>query len=318
MLFNLKKYLLSILFILINVTVVFSKPTDSNGSSHNDDISRLLTGKPYLSNSGNHKLIVFLVGLGNIVYLTVDSTHNSDGESTYVVNEAVKYLTDKQKELKIDKIPNAKEFLTPGGPTHGEYTHLGWDHQYAPDTLKKWLIRKEILRDFLGKHFNFGLNDNSDIIKPSKRDSLAALIYYVHILGDHEYDSITTNRTRLPIKSLNEQDNLKFDIITRWENNKNGTPTTAILPELKKHLKILFEDQKGSSTYYSKLLKDLDENPFLPYNQDNAKNKTECLQFIQGNQQATANYILVALFNNVPYLLKNANFAKAFYKEMQK
>jgi len=316
MLLNSKKNLFLLFFAFINVMLVFSKPFDL----HNDDLSRLLTGKPFYSNSGNHKLIVFLVGLGNIVYLTADSTHDAYGEPTNDVNETIKYLTLNQKELKIDKIPNAKEFLTPGGPFHGEYTHLGWDHpSYAPETSRKWLVRKEILRDFLGKHFNFGLNGNTDFIKPSKRDSFAALLYYVHILGDHEYDTITTARTHIPIKSLDEQDNKKFNIYTNWENNNNngnGIPTTTILAELNKHLKILFEDQKGLN-YYKNLLNIGD---YLPdtYNVDNAQDKTQCLGQIQANQRAKAKWILDILFNNVPYLLQNAEFAKAFYKEMLK
>jgi hypothetical protein len=40
-----------------------------------------------------------------------------------------------------------------------------------------------------------------------KRDSFAALLYYVHILGDHEHNTATTAYTRIPIKSFDEQTN---------------------------------------------------------------------------------------------------------------
>jgi hypothetical protein len=300
---NSRKYGSLFFLMVFCTTAVFSKlefKDNNGGAGHADDISKLLTGKEYRNNSGNHKLFPILTGLTHIMYLTVDSTHRSDGEPMNNVNTAITYLQQYQKELKTGNIPNVKEFLTPGGAYHEVYTHLGWEHPYSLDTMRRWLIRKEILRDFLGKHFNFFLNGSTDIIKPSKRDSFAALLYYVHILGDHEDNTVTTARTRIPIKNLDEQNDKDNEIIIRWErnnNNGNGIPKTTIIEELNKHLKILFNGQEND-THYKNLFS---LNGYLPE-----------------GQKEKAWWILNILFNNVPYLLKNEQFAKNFYNNILK
>jgi hypothetical protein len=290
---------------------------NSGGAGHADDYSKLLTGKGYYSNTGDHTLYPVLTGLTYIMYLTVDSTWYSEegGIAHDNVSKAKTYLETHRKELKIDSIPNIKDFLTPGGSFHGEYTHLGWDHpSYASDTTRKWLVRKEILRDFLGKHFSFGLNDNADIIKPSKRDSLAALLYYVHILGDHENNTITTARSRIPIKSLDEQNDEETGIVTHWERNDknaNGIPVTTIIAELNHHLKILFRGQENDPRYKQLL----SIGNYLPevYQINAEDDKTERARKIQENQRAKAKWVLDRLFDTVPYLLRNESFAKSFY-----
>jgi len=312
-----KKCICLVLLFLSSVMFVFPKGTfkdDKGGAGHADDISKLLTGKSYNNNTHNHKLLPILKGLTYIMHLTVDATQRTDPDIlTYEVADAVKYLEQHQKELKMKSIPDARKIVTPGGPYHGEYTHLGWAHKsYTPETMEKWIVRQRILKDFLAGNFNFWLG-NMD-----KLDSFAALFYYVHMLGDHAHNSMLTARTRIPIKSLDEQDDIRFDIRTYWErngNNGNGAPTTTIIAELNKHLEILFKDQRNSN-YYKNLIGGI--NGVLPesYNEDNAKDKIERARQIQVSQQAKAEYILNILFANVPYLLKEASFAKGFYAEM--
>ena len=322
---NIRNSVIIFLLVFFSAVTVFAKgeTSDNNGGAgHADDISKLLTGRGYYSHSGNQKFFKFLKGLTYVIYLTVDSTwYNEENETPHDnVNKNIAYLKDPANNLKINYIPNIKEFLTPNGNFHGEYSHLGWDHpSYAPDTMRKWLVRKEILRDFLGNYFSFGLNDRTDFIKPSKRESLAALFYYVHILGDHENNTITTARSRIPIKSLDEQDDEDAGIITQWDinnNNNNGIPATTIIQELNKHFSILFNDQKNSQFY--KNLQSI--NNFLPdvYEINYSDEKKVRQGKIQENQRARAKWILDILFNNVPYLLKNESFAVNFYKEMQK
>jgi hypothetical protein len=194
--------------------------------------------------------------------------------------------------------------LTPGGNTHGWYTHLGWDHIYDEDTTNRWLIRKEILRNALDKQFNFSLLDKIGISRSNKRDSFAALLYYVHILGDHENNAITTAHTRLPIRSLDEQ-NVNYqtieehwtsdyedeDAIVQWR--KEWIAQTTIIAELNKHLPIIFSKQKND-VHYINMIKGIN------------KNSTE-------GQKEKAKKLLGILFKNVPYLLKNESFTKAFY-----
>jgi len=295
-----KKNACLLAFLLLCLTL-YAKETFSDkkyGSGHADDISKLLTGKPYYSNSGNHRLFPVLTGLAHIMYLTVDSTSGND--QTGSIDKAVKYLKEHEKELNIKPIPHISDFLTPGSSFHGEYTHLGWEHNYTfGETQQKFDGRKEILRDALGKLFSFGINGSNDFIKPSKRDSFAALLYYVHILGDHIDNTIATARTRIPIKDLHEQDFIleEKSIEVRWENNKNGIPSTTIIAELNKHLAIVFSGQQNDP-HYTNMIKGI--NGYLPE-----------------GQQEKANWLLNILFSNVPHLLKNESFAKSFCSEIK-
>lgn len=277
-------------------------------AGHAEDISKFLTGKPYWSNSGNHALFPVLTGIAHIMYLTVDSTHRANPSIPMDdVIKATRYLQEHKKDLKIEKIPNLNEFLTPGGPYHGEYTHLGWDHIYTGETQQKWIIRKEILRNAIGKQFSF-----LPIIDNDKRNSLAALLYYVHILGDHEGNTLTTTRTRIPIRNLHEQDFISEErsIIVRWENNKNGIPETTIIAELNKHLDILFAN-KRSSDRYQRMMAGI--NNYLPEIHHNPQS----LQEIEENQREKARWLLQILFSNVPYLLEEESFAKSFIKMLK-
>ena len=276
------------MLLLFQRSDAYSKDTfnDNNwNAGHADDISKLLTGKGYWNNSGNHKLFTILTGFAHIMYLTVDSTKNEETERPADnVNMAIKYLKDHQRELKINRIPNISKFLTPGGPYHGWYTHLGWDHIYDADTTVRWRVRQEILRDALAKQFSFS------IFNQSKKNSMAALLYYTHILGDHENNALTTSHTRIPIKTMYEQD-ISDEFWNRY--GKEWKPETNIIAELNMHLGILFKDQI-ESRYYVNLLRSI--NGYLPE-----------------NQKEKARWILDALFNNVPYLLRNESFARNFY-----
>ena len=293
-----RKLLVFCLIIFLTFEFAYSKDTfkdDQGNAGHADDISKLLTGRPYYSNSGNHRLFPILTGLAHIMYLTVDSTHGADDPSQGAddVQKAIRYLNENKSSLKIDRIPNLNEFLTPGGSFHGEYTHLGWNHKYSEETQRKFDVRKEILRSALEKQFNF-----FPLIRQNRQklDSLAALLYYVHILGDHENNKQRTARSRIPIKILNEQD-LFIDgriVPVRWERNESGTPNTTIIAELNIHLKILFGKQKDP-TRFDNMIKQI--NGYLPE-----------------GQNEKARWLLRILFDNVPLLLREEPFARNFVK----
>jgi len=285
-------------FFLVCLTL-YAKDTfndNKGGAGHADDISKLLTGKYYYSNSGNHKLFPVLTGLTHIMYLTVDSTMGQQsGRPADNVNQAMKYLEEHKNELHLKNIPNINSFLTPGGNTHGWYTHLGWDHIYDEDTTNRWLIRKEILRYALDKQFNFSLLDKIGISRSNKRDSFAALLYYVHILGDHEDNAITTAHTRLPIQSIDEQNINYHTIEERWVSDyedenaktqwrKEWIAQTTIIAELNKHLPIIFSKQKND-VHYIIMIQGI--NGYLPE-----------------GQKEKAKWLLDILRDNVPYLFK--------------
>jgi hypothetical protein len=253
---------------------------------HEDDISKLLTGNPYYSNIGNHKLYTILTGFAHIMFLTVDFNNKNE------IKTAIEYIKENEKALKIHIIPNFEDFFLPGGAWHGEYSHLGWNHTHSDKAVME--TRKNFLRTALSKQFNF-----IPILDNKKLDSLSALLYYVHILGDHEYNEFSNARSRLPIYSLSEQDDYSDDNsrMVEWEkndNNDNGIPLANIIEELNYHLNIIFKNPQNKD----RLEKTIDRiNGHLP-----------------DDQKEKAKWLLQILFDNVPYLLKEETFAKDFVK----
>jgi hypothetical protein len=235
----------------------------------------------------------------------------ANGEPYMEGTEAMEYLTLHKNELNIGTIPNLKEFITPGGNTHGVYSHLGWDHIY-PETLgyyggtiypnRTWLIRQKLLCDALGKFFNFSLFDSK------KKDSLGALFYYVHILGDHEENTIGTAHTRIPIISAEEQG------ILPWDNDMRWVPETTIQDELIKHLGIIFSSQKESNRYISMMNEIQSFNMFsVVYTSVDENEVYSVTSSITHRKRAE--YLLQILFGFVPHLLSGESFARNFYRK---
>ena len=110
------KKVFSILFIIFVVNSTLpAKDTLRNYRGSNDhagDIAKLLTGSDYVTYSENPNLNVLEEGLAYIMHLVVDSRMKKDGEPFPDTEEAMQYLQEHQKELKISGIPNLKEFIT--------------------------------------------------------------------------------------------------------------------------------------------------------------------------------------------------------------
>jgi hypothetical protein len=291
----LKKCLYFIFLILFTLqSTLWAKDTfndKSGGSGHAGDISKLLLGLDYYALDDNKKTII--TGLAYALCLTVDSTMNMDTEIPhYQAKNAMDYLQEKQAILKWNTIPNFRTFLTPGGSSHGYYTHLGWDHIYADNEYSyfcntRWKTRKEIFLDVLSKAFNFSL------FSGGKKDSLGALFYYVHILGDHEDDSITNAHTRIPIYDFNEQ---AWDAgWAGWNEDEQWRPETTIVDELNKHLPIIFHDQI-TGPVFNNLINEINRLPW-------------------GGQKEKAKYLLDSLHFYIPFLLQEEPFARSFYRK---
>lgn len=101
----------------------------------------------------------------------------------------------KIEDLNLDATPN----------NHREYTHLGWTYEYASDSRNKhwkdktWPARQEMFRKTVEGIFNF--NGMPGFLDPlfecdPRCDRFCALVYYVHLLGDHiEFTSFTYHHT---------------------------------------------------------------------------------------------------------------------------
>lgn len=130
---------------------------------------------------------------------------------------------------------------------HREYTHQGWDSKYRniqsnktkdidEKWAKKWECRKRILEDTVEAIFKFnwwsGLPFVGNILQDygERGDSLCALVYYTHLLGDHE-----------ETKVMNQYDYLMP--VGGTVNGKN------IINEVLYHCEVLFEEQNESREY---------------------------------------------------------------------
>jgi hypothetical protein len=189
------------------------------------------------------------------------------------------------------------------------YSHLGWSHVY-PESLgyygstiypnKTWEVRKKLLCDALGKIFDFS------IFEGTKKNSLGALFYYVHILGDHEENTIGTAHTRIPIVSMEEQGTLP------WDQDRYWVPESTIQDELMVHLGILFASQKHTYKYQALMNEIVAVNLFtITYISENTD---EIHGFTSSEtQKERAKYLLQILFDYCPYLLSRESFCKNFY-----
>ena len=88
----------------------------------------------------------------------------------------------------------------------------------------KWPIRQNILRNSVGAVFNFNGNDE-------QKEAFCELLYYIHILGDHEDDT-----------SYRVSNGLKIDVGGRHDKED-------IIHKLLNLLPILFPDQTNTHKY---------------------------------------------------------------------
>jgi hypothetical protein len=262
----------------------YENDEDGRGG-HLGDIIRLFlgdsSGMPLLS--GDQIEVFHVIATANS--LAFDSTaHNQKSAENYR-----NWLQERRSKYGLKSIPAVSTFI-PNNQNeppawHELYTHLGWKHDYGGENQKKWLTGQKIQLDMLNSLFDFS------IFSRAKLDSFGALIYYVHVLGDHEVTSITTAHTRIPIERMDEQ--IREQGWQGWYNEKERKPESTIINDLKVHLKILFEDN-GNQAEYQKLMSKID-----PVYGRNVPEKARALQ--------------KALFDSCPILLRSANFSKNFY-----
>ena len=195
---------------------------------------------------------------------------------------------------------------------HERYTHLGWDLDYANDPngdLSNWeALRKPLLINSVRQVFLKGKKDlwsTIDFIgwfhQPKTNlteqqvKSMAALIYYVHVLGDHCYNTYSTSKDRIPL-------------VRKTENESNP----SLIFDLKKHLQILFSEQIGSSDYraliakldslHTKLRKILGNNDFPTPDQ-------------YDTYQDLANELMDEMKKRIPRLMEDSTFFTTIFLE---
>lgn len=265
-----------VLLIAISAFSVSVYADDSPG--HNAALRKVLFGNSRVRDTDK------MDALNDACQLAIDQ-HNKDSQK----------ILDRLRE-RVPGLPErVDEFDVGHGNLHRNYTHKGWDYEYKNDEAHWSDIRKKIILDTVNKEFDFGLLSNITVLGYDKRcESFSALMYYVHILQDHNTNTeFHKNYEEIPL--------------VKGKYDKYG-----IIEELEKHCAVLFSDIDDTKEYrklfyelefHKKKIKKIYASRNDLYNSDTYE-----------EYRKSAEKILDMLERNIPSLLRNEKFFKeAFY-----
>lgn len=158
---------------------------------HNKIIESALFGREdYSSSVRDTPAGRALKALEAAVYLCLDQYNNYGAEEL-----------DTLDEYGVKGLPNSiDEIAFTGNDTHRRYTHLGWNYTYmgAQDKGQNWPVRKAILVNTVKRVFGMdGIWSNISSLWDTSGeewcDAFAAMLYYLHVLGD-QIDRLTKNK----------------------------------------------------------------------------------------------------------------------------
>jgi len=281
-----KKFFLTILLFFFN-SLIFA----SDDIVHNTQMLQVLFGKSSQMQSDDGRLLYIggftgnkkesLLALQKAVYWCVDEYNG------HLIEYARPYLNDLVR-FGVDNVPQYDKINFTANQYHGRYTHMGWDHTYPRgpryDFQEIWGLRKNLLLSTVERVFNFQPEEMY------KKDSFAALLYYVHILGDHSANTKSTLPTRMRV---NRRLSLRGRTVIRED----------ILWELEHHISQLFREQTNATEYRAVMnyLQRQATKPEFTYAQTISDDEYKELQsFAKG--------ILDNLVENIPALLSREKF----------
>lgn len=168
---------------------------------------------------------------------------------------------------------------------------MGWDFYYGIGKMDKanWKARKDILLQTIDKICEFKKEEHI------KKDAFAALIYEIHILGDHIGDTESTRYTRIRLVS---EPGYKGQVVSPTSDGpfNNMTLYTYMLY----HIQRLFREQKN--TYeYNEVVKFLERHKNEYSNYENGEVSYDDVQFL-------ANETKKVLVKYIPKLLEREPF----------
>ncbi len=254
-----------------------------SAKEHNKYLKDVLFGEETVKNTD------VMDALNDVSALAIDQ-HNGDGENT------LKEL----KKLGIHGLPSSvKKFNIGHGKLHRNYTHKGWTYDYKAnggDDAHWSDIRKKMILKTVNQSFNFGFMSGKFFSDYDEQcEGLAALIYYVHVLGDHIY---------------NEHYNSKYKEIPLVK----GDGEFGIIEELEKYSSMLFSDH--SSRTYTSYISELES---IKDSVDDIYTSAADLE----DEEVYAEYhqyaidIMDCLKEYIPLLLKKETFfQEVFYPEL--
>lgn len=204
------------------------------------------------------------------------------------------------KQRRIQSVPSIEDIDFTGNAQHRRYTHKGWDFSYVIDKAH-WEIRKQLLINTVGKEL--GMKYTGFLWFKKYKDeakSFAALIYYIHVLGDHidaKWDKRDTYSEMIHLGDRNYKEN-------------------SLIEELMKHLDVVFKNQKEENKrVYSGLMREIDlinKDVCEVFHSEGGINSED--EFITYHECAVK--LMNLLIERMPILLKNEPFfANVFYSD---
>lgn len=235
--------------LLLLVFVVGSVPgalAHDDQGKHDKDLKYALFGlrEKKLADEEN----TIFKAISNAAALTIDqfSQNEQRRQKEKVYDELQKILDKRNKpklpysfeelNLNINVAPDGKNITA---NSHRKYTHLGWNYKGYPNE-EFWEKRKQILLHtvnwtlFNDKAFFSKIPGVANVLYPPSEqcDAFCAMVYYIHILGDHiEGDK--------PEKLTDLEPLIQYASMS----------TPGIIAELKEQLSIVFVSQEDSWTY---------------------------------------------------------------------
>ena len=210
-----KHRFLALLLCVVFIISIVPTTSEAYERKDHDDLMLKILFRKYEYACNDSSVQDELSALTSACYLTIDQ-FNSYGQN--YLKELADYGVKNIPAL-IDEIS-----FTASGKTHRSFTHQGWTYIYNETMKTQWPARQDILRNTVGTVFNFNGNEK-------QKEAFCELLYYIHILGDHEDDA-----------SYKISNGSKIDIGGRHDKED-------IIHKLLDLLPVLFADQTNTHKY---------------------------------------------------------------------
>lgn len=298
-----KRILAMLLLLVFVVGYAPAALAHDDQAKHDRDLKYALFGSKEKRLSGSEKLI--FKAISNAAALAIDQFSQNDQrrqkESTY--NELQAELQElglpalpasfDELDLNINVAPDGKNITA---NSHRMYTHRGWNYKGYPNE-RFWKMRKQVLLHtanwtlFNDKAFFSWIPGAADALYPPSEqcEAFCAMVYYIHILGDH---------------IEGDDPNKLTDLAPLIQYTSLSTP--GIIAELKEQLSIVFVAQEDGWTYAA-LMDKLTDLEIRAERNCGAWGAVDTKEKCKLNQDY-ANELLDILAAYLPNLLKNEPF----------
>ncbi len=218
------------LLICLLLAFSWSSAFAGTGEQHEADLEKILLGRTLSKDSkdpqkqnGDTPAVLFGY-LEDAIYLCIDQ----------MGNQGQKWLDELNNDFHLEGLPTSINEISVPEEDHEKYTHLGWDYKYY-QLPEKWKIRQNILLATVNKVFGFSTSSSTtENIYSEQCIEMAKLIYYIHILGDHQHNKLSTTTDRIQLRNATK---------TR------GEVEAGLINELRQCISKLFWTQRTTGKY---------------------------------------------------------------------